>query len=129
MHNEKKEYSGKTNKELATLGDSLLKTVLCSRFLDVKSPLSKNVENYITDKILVEVIARNYSLIEFLEYDKLDPKIPSNYEYDENADTHKYIATAVEAVLGAIYMINDSLEELKEIIEDWIIMIEESSKN
>ncbi len=124
---EKAEFKGKTNEELATLGDSLLKTILCARYLDEKTHLSKSIEPYITDKVLVEVIAKKYDLIKFIDFDINDSLIPKNYEYSENEETHKYIATAVEAVLGAIYLRNNSLEELQEIIENWINMIEEYS--
>lgn len=112
LHNEKKEYLGQTNKELATLGDSLLKTILCIRLLDEKIPLSKSIEKYITDKILVKVIAKEYDLLKFMRYDQNDEKIPSDYLYSENEETHKYIASAVEAMLGAIYLYNESLDEL-----------------
>lgn len=32
---------------------------------------------------------------------------------------HKYIATAVEAMVAAIYYNNNNLEEIEEILESW----------
>ncbi len=120
---EKKEFVGETNKELATLGDAILKSILCILFLDRETPLSNYVQNFLTDQVLVEVIAKEYKLIDIIKFDREDDKIPKDYQYSENKETHKFIATAVEALIGAIYFSTNSLVELQEIIKKWINII------
>lgn len=107
-----------TNYELATYGDALLKFALCSLLLDKCEQLSKEKEKYETDKFLIETVAKHYQLLEFMNFDRSNDKIPQCYEVFENENT-KYIATTVEAVLGAIYQQNKDFKEICELVESW----------
>ena len=101
-----------TNCELATYGDALLKLAFC------KILFEKNVENitvkkqtYESDKVLVEIIARHYELLKYIRFDESDNNIPRDYDYREppkkgKDSPSKYIATAVEALIAAIYLDN-----------------------
>lgn len=111
-----------TNFELATYGDALMKFALCSLLLDNVSQLSKQKEKYENDKFLIEVVAKHYKLLDYMNFDRNDEKIPQEYvshETDNNNPT-KYIATTVEAVLGAIYQENREFERICELIKSWI---------
>jgi len=116
------------NTELATYGDALIKLCYCDLFLDKCNMLSKEIEKYVTDEILVKAIAKKYVLLDHLDYDFKDDKIVRDYDYIKPSKTvgknkkgspHKYIATIVEAMIGAIYLTNHDLEEIKEILNCW----------
>lgn len=94
-----------TNEELATYGDALLKLAFCELLLDRVEHLSVEKAKYENDRVLVRVIARHYDILRFLRYDARDRRIPSDYDLvkREDEDNYKYIATAVEALLGAFY--------------------------
>ena len=124
-----------TNRELATYGDALLKLAFC------KILFEKNVENitikkqtYESDKVLVEILARHYNLLEYVKYDENDDNIPKDYDYREpskkgNDSKSKYIATTVEALLAAVYLDNnEDLGLVVEIVKHWKILIDNSSK-
>ena len=124
-----------TNCELATYGDALLKLAFC------KILFEKNVENitikkqtYESDKVLVEILARHYNLLEYVKYDENDDNIPKDYDYREpskkgNDSKSKYIATTVEALLAAVYLDNnEDLGLVVEIVKHWKILIDNSSK-
>ncbi len=50
---------------------------------------------------------KKYELINYIDFDKDDSKIHHDYYYEEskaeNRNPHKYIATVLEAMIGAIY--------------------------
>ena len=95
-----------TNVELATYGDAVLKLALCELLLDKDGTLSVEKQKYENDRVLIRVIARYYDILRFLRYDTKDPLIPDDYDLvaRKDDDNYKYIATAVEALLGAHYM-------------------------
>ena len=95
-----------TNVELATYGDAVLKLALCEILLDQEGTLSEEKKKYENDRVLVRVIARHYDILRYLRYDDENRAIPSDYDLvkREDDDNYKYIATAVEALLGAHYM-------------------------
>lgn len=94
-----------TNEELATYGDALLKLAYCELLLDKVDHLSVEKAKYENDRVLVRVIARHYDILRYLRYDEKNKSIPSDYDLvkREDDDNYKYIATAVEALLGAHY--------------------------
>ena len=92
----------------------------------------------------MRVIAKHYNLLNFLRYDDDDKKKPNDYKYnDENEGSgeekakdeehisdgtkrrYKYIATAMEACIAAVYLENGE-NEVIEIVKQWIQWIDES---
>ena len=126
----------KINTQLATYGDAVLKLALCRLLWETESKkwetgiesLSDKKMKYETDKILVEIIAKEYKFLDdVLKYDKNDNKMAQDYNYD--GDRHKFIATAVEACLGAIYLENKSIDVVLEIVNVWKKLIDDSDNN
>lgn len=129
----KKEHQSLENKDiaadLATLGDAIIKFCYTKYFLDKVEQLSKEVEKYVTDERFVTVIARHYDLLKYIDYDKDDDKILQDYDYNKPGKTssgknkktspHKYIATAVEAMIGAIYLETKDLDKISELLLQW----------
>ncbi len=107
------------NYELATYGDALLKFALCSLLLDNCEQLSKKKEKYETDTFLIETVAKHYRLLEYMNFDRSDDNIPKCYKTFENKNT-KYIATTVEAVLGAIYRQNEDFQAICNLVDCWM---------
>lgn len=127
------------NAELATYGDAILKLALCKIYRDRKNAgikfsdnLSKWKEKHESDEVLVQVIAKHYNLLDFLKYDKEgngkpEEQKPRNYKHkgQNDKDRHKYIATAMEACVAAVYIENGE-SEVVEIVKQWIKLIDES---
>ena len=122
----------KINTELATLGDAVLKLALCDILFEKEEALTEAKKKYETDCVLVEVIAKHYDILCKLKFDKADINIPQNYDY-ENEDNkknnkHKYIATAIEACLGAIWTeTRYDFQKIRTIVEGWIKLIDKQS--
>lgn len=132
------------NKELATYGDALLKFCYACLLLDNyedKKSLSKAIEKYISDEILVTVIAKKYKIINFIDYDKDDvefnKKIKFGYKYikaektkggNKKTSPSKYLATAVEAMIGAIYKEKENFENaikaITPLVKSWKELID-----
>lgn len=120
-----------TNCNLATIGDALMKLVYAQYFFEDPSvdKLSKAIEPYITDKYLATVVAKHYDILKHLKYDRNDKAKKHDYIYEDKLKTSgknrkknpsKYIATAVEAIIGAIYMETKDINIIKEILtNDW----------
>lgn len=114
----------KDNLDLSTLGYAIIKFVYVNIFIkDNKiKMLSKEIENYITDKYFITKVAKKYDILKYLKYDKSDGKMHADYEYKDNGN-RKFIATAVEAMIGAIYMINiddNWFDEISSILKEWM---------
>ncbi len=109
----------KTNHELATYGDALLKFALCSLLLDKCDKLSETKKKYEMDEFLIETVAKHYCLLNYMNFDRDNSKIPKCYEICDNEKT-KYIATTVEAVLGELYRQNHKFQEICELVESWM---------
>lgn len=123
--------SQESNKQLSTLGDSIIKFYLCSYFYEKKENISEK-KYYETDEFLVSVIAKHYNILDKLDYDST--KKPNDYNYIKCGKTstgknkkshndHKFIATAVEAMIGAIYLINKKgnwFDEISTILKEWM---------
>lgn len=127
-----------TNSELATYGDAILKLALCKiyrrdkkRGMQFSENLSDWKKKYESDEVLVRVVAKHYNLLGFLRYDekgngKPEEQKPKDYEHKgRNEGRHKYIATAMEACIAAVYIENGESEVI-EIVKQWIKLIDES---
>lgn len=124
--------SQESNKQLSTLGDSIIKFYLCSYFYGKAENISEKKKYYETDEFLVSVIAKHYNILDKLDYDST--KKPNDYKYIKRGKTstgknkkshndHKFIATAVEAMIGAIYWINrygNWFDEISTILKEWM---------
>ena len=125
----------KINFELATYGDAILKCALCKIYFErenkdnfgFKGKLTEWKKQYESDEVLIKLIARHYDILNFLNFDSGDTKKPQDYKYeDKNAKRrYKYIATAMEACVAAVYIENGE-SEVVEIVKQWIKLIDES---
>ena len=107
------------NSELATYGDALLKFALCQILLDkCEDGLSEEKKKYESDEFLIKKVAKRYNLLEYIKFDRNDSKIKQEYIYYKNDNT-KYIATTVDAVLGAIYQQDKDFKSICELVEQW----------
>ena len=112
----------KTNEDLATVGDAVVKLCLSEIFIDRCEKLSKTMEQFETDEFFVTRIATRYDLLSFIQYDNEDEKMPKDYNYvkgKKGRNKHKYIATAVEAVIGVIFLETKDMEQIKKLVEMW----------
>lgn len=121
--------SADTNSELATYGDALLKLAFCEILFDKRiSNITVKKQEYESDKVFVEIIARHYKLLNYIQFDENDDKIPKDYDYKPKKgkdSPHKYIATAVEALIAAIYLDNkEDFSVVVEIAKHWIGLID-----
>lgn len=115
--------------ELATFGDALIRFCYAKMlFIDECDKLSKEIEKYVTDERFVTVIAKHYELLKFIQYDVNDSSIVCDYNYikplktkgkNKKESPHKYIATAVEALIGAIYLETNNIQEIFDILDYW----------
>ena len=115
-----------------------MKLALCKVYWDKKNAgikfsdnLSKWKEKHESDEVLVRVVAKHYNLRDFLRYDKNgngkpEEQKPRNYNHkgQNDKDRHKYIATAIEACIAAVY-IKYGENEVIEIVKQWIQWIDE----
>lgn len=125
----------KINFELATYGDAILKCALCKIYFErenidnfgFKGKLTEWKKQYESDEVLIKFIARHYDILNFLNFDSGDTKKLQDYKYeDKNAKRrYKYIATAMEACIAAVYLENGE-NEVIEIVKQWIQWIDES---
>ncbi len=127
-----------TNVTLATYGDAVLKLALCEILLDRFEELTIEKAKYESDVTLVR-IAKHYDLIRYLDFDRTDRMIPQDYNCrrlepsfgqskKERIRKHnrqrKYIATAVEAVLGAMYKDHRDIGEIIGVVRGWIALLD-----
>lgn len=79
--------------------------------------ISEERKRYESDKVLVEKIASYYRLREILLFDDENEDKNHGYDYWEYKGSgdhlHKFLATAMEALLGAYYL--DHNESIKEV--------------
>lgn len=91
--------------------------------------MTEGKKEYESDEVLVKVIAKHYNFLKYLCFDEKDEKKPKDYNYQKKKgkNPHKYIATALEACLGAMYMDkNVTWEDIIEIVNDWKNIIDDS---
>ena len=112
------------NTELATFGDAVLKLALCELLLDRREKLSETKSLYERDSTLVGIGA-HYGILDYLNFDRSDPNIPHDYNVrPRDDDDHKFIATAVEALLGAIYKTHGDMREIMLIVRGWMKLVD-----
>ena len=112
-----KKYTDTVNTDLATYGDSIIRFCFLEIMFDKVDELSNEKSIYESDKYLIEKVAEHYGLLEYMRTDKEDPNRPK--EYICNDDSTKYIATAVEAMIGAIYKETNDLKPIVELLDSW----------
>lgn len=114
------------NADLATYGDAVLKMVLCEILFEKgSSSITEEKKRYESDRVLVSVIGKHYDILNNarFRFDKEDKNKPRDYCYPKTAgqdEPHKYIATAIEACLGALYRQTKNLSEIKNLVEMWM---------
>ena len=111
-----------TNFELATYGDAVIKLCYSEILLDNVKELTVEKAKYESDKYLVEKVAEHYQLINLIKKDENDDKMPNDYNYGDarkKHNPHKYIATAIEAMIGAIYKEEKDLKPIIELLGSW----------
>jgi len=120
----------KINTELATYGDAVLKLALCQiLWRENVFKLTEQKKKYEEDETLVKIIAKRYELLDFIKAGSTKPR---NYDYEKYStkkkenNKHKYIATAVEACLGAIYKEEKDMDKVIRIVKLWKDMIDKA---
>ena len=112
------------NTDLATYGDAVIKLCFCEILLDNSDKLTNEKSTYESDKYLVDVVAKHYDLLKYINKDNVDVKLALDYNYDnhksKNGNSAKYIATAVEAMIGAIYKETKDLDSIVELLKTWM---------
>jgi len=120
----RQEYKGQINTDLATYGDAIIKFCYTEILLDKSKKLTEERAHYESDKYLVKYVAEHYKLLDFIFKDSKDQNLPDDYDYtnneSENNNRHKYIATAVEAMLGAIFKEEPDFKSLKLLLKSWM---------
>lgn len=118
----------KTNFELATYGDAILKMCIMEILYDkrIEKPTEEK-KKYESDKALV-LIAEKYNIICKI---KTDGKRAKSYDYEHNktkkGNKCKYIATCVEALIAAIYINTRNIDKLKKLTNKWMEYIDQNS--
>lgn len=112
------------NTQLATLGDAVLKLALAEMlYADLLSGRIENVtvekQRYESDRVLVTVIGRHYGILSHL---RCNPEV-ARQDYDYAGDEHKHIATAAEAVLGAVYL-TEGWDAARAVVAEWRALID-----
>lgn len=107
------------NTELATFGDAVLKLAIAEMLLDRVENITVVKQKYESDRVLVTVVGRHYDILRHL---RCDPAV-TKQDYDYTGDAHKHIATALEAVLGAIYL-TEGMEAARETVKEWCFLID-----
>lgn len=119
------------NQDLGTYGDAIIKHCYTQMlFEEMESglglpnknkDLTGNRSDLESDKTLVTKVAKKYNLLKYMKFDKKDEKKPQDYDFfeDEKDGPHKYIATAVEAMIGAIYIRTKNLNRIKKLLKSW----------
>ena len=111
------------NSKLATLGDAVLRLCLTDVLYE-QDKISEERQKYESDEFLVTVVAKRYNLLNYIKKDRGDEKLPDDYDYckqkKKGKNRHKFIATAVEAMLGAIYLKTKDIVSLTEMVRAWV---------
>ena len=117
------EYQGEVNTDLATYGDAIIKLCFLEILLDNVNQLTEEKTKYESDKNLVFTIGRYYNILKYIKKDNSDSNLPNDYDYEKyqtkNDNKTKYIATAVEAMIGAIYKETNDLSSIVDLLIKW----------
>ncbi len=126
-----------TNVTLATYGDAVLKLALCELLLDRVEELTIEKAKYESDVSLIK-IAEHYRLLDYLQIAKgaslprdyravsIDPSCSHSKKerLRKSNRRRKYIATAVEAVLGAMYRDHRDFDEILTVVKGWMSILD-----
>ena len=120
------------NFNMATLGDAVLRLSLTNILYQEKvRGISKRRADYESDEVLVTSIAAYYDIREHLLFDSEDEnKIRYGYTYQGrqgNNNPQKFLATAMEALLGAYYLDhNESMKKINLVVKEWMKIIDKT---
>lgn len=116
---------------IGTLGDAVLRLSLTNILYHSRKDIdiSEERKKYESDKVLVEKIASYYRLGEILLSDDENEDKNHGYDYWEykRSGDHpqKFLATAMEALLGAYYLDhNESIKEVEPVVRRWMEIID-----
>ena len=115
----------KTNADLGTLGDSVYRFVLTKYLYDKQvEEISNRRQSYESDEALVTKVAKHYDILQYLMYDECDIHKIGGKSYDYiQPKAVKFIATAMEAILGAVYL-DYGIGRAEEVVYEWIEIID-----
>ena len=122
----------KINNDLATLGDAVYCLALTELLMDHEQ-ISKDKQTYESDESLVTKVAEYYHILDLLRYDKDDVTKGVGYNWIETEEQkkkkkdnpQKYLATAMEALMGAYYLDRDRhMGLIIELAKEWMQIID-----
>ena len=120
------------NSNLGTLGDAVLRLSLTDILYhdNEEADITEERKRYESDKVLVEKIASHYRLRDILLFDDGNEDKNHGYEYWEHKGSgdhpQKFLATAMEALLGAYYLDhNGSMKEVEKVVRRWMEIIDD----
>ena len=131
LRENKELYDGKTNQELATYGDAVINLCILELMFDKEKDISVKKSFIESDENLVKVVAKHYNMLKYIHTDSEDKKMKRDYNFIKPKKTigknkkdspHKYIATAIEAMIGAIYKEENKLEPIIDLLDSWCKM-------
>lgn len=112
------------NTDLATYGDAVIKFCYSALLLDTTKQLTEDKKKVECDKYLVDTVARHYKLLSYIDKDPRNRELPDDYDYESHGGTNKnpckYIATAVEAMVGAIFQETRNLSGIIGLLDSWL---------
>lgn len=125
------------NEGLATLGDAVLRLGLTHIIHEMDEDKISNMrQQFESDKVLVVRIGKYYHIRRLLKFDNKDKNKQHGYAWgsgrnsskdsdSKNNHAQKYIATAMEACLGAFYLDNEmSMKSVLNVVSYWMCIIE-----
>lgn len=117
------------NFDMANAGDRLLKFALNDYLFELYNEsmveLTYREKHYLTDKQLVEIIAKKYNLIDYIKCSDAQKK-DASYEFSEKT---LYLAKAVKAILYAIFKKTKNINEIMQIVHNFILETDTGRKN
>ncbi len=112
-----------TNAELATLGDAVIKLCLSDLMLGKVPNITEEKKYFECDDYLARKVAKHYKLVDRIHFNRDDAQRPQDYGESLNGklpERYKYIATAVEAMVGAIYKETGKLKPIIKLVDAWV---------
>lgn len=120
------------NSRLETLGDAVLRLGLAQILYNDKSVkvISEKKKDYESDKVLVTVLGHHYKIRRHIRFDHDDKHKQNGYSWTPNKKGYdkkqKYIASAMEACLGAYYLEHgEDMREVLPILYRWMAIVDE----
>ena len=113
----------KTNKNFVNAGESLLRFLIKDAVFDKGDTLEicQNLsKNFLTNKKLADLVVKKYKFESFVK----TMNKPLSEEHDKTK-RNKIIADCVKAFLYAIFIVSQNIEDLKQIVRDFIFSTED----